>query len=403
MASRIVPVLLLSLAAGIAGCGDSDQSPTSPAVEPAVAAATSPLSFKIVGTGSFFACGITTDNRAFCWGDNADGQLGDGTRIDHPRPAEVKRGLRYLDLSAGDSHACGVGTDSLVYCWGLNSHGQLGDGTLGHRLTPAKVGSRHYKQVTAGALHTCAVTAANKVYCWGFNALGQLGDNTTTQRLLPVAVAGSVRFRRISSGGVHTCGVTAANRAYCWGDNTLHELGDGSDAALRLIPTAVATGLTFRQISAGGGHTCGIAQDQRAYCWGFNETGQLGNGDVNPVATPHLVTGGLTFNTLAAGGDYTCGVTTGHAAFCWGGNFTSKLGDGTGVNARLKPTAVVGGLSFSGVDPGAYSTCGVTTGKRAYCWGHNGQGQLGDGRTDGPDQCTGIPCSKKPEAVVGPS
>jgi alpha-tubulin suppressor-like RCC1 family protein len=173
---------------------------------------------------------------------------------------------------------------------------------------------------------------------------------------------------------------------------------------MRLVPTAVATSLAFRQISTGGGHTCGIAQDQRGYCWGGNETGQVGNGDVNPVALPTLVIGGLTYNTLSAGGDYTCGVTTGHLAYCWGANFTSKLGDGTGVNARLKPTAVVGGLLFSGVDPGAYSTCGVTTLKRAYCWGHNGQGQLGDGRNDGPELCGfDIPCSKKPEAVVGPS
>jgi alpha-tubulin suppressor-like RCC1 family protein len=395
---------LVGLSLAFGACTDTGETPMSPATEPAaVAAPAAALSFKIVGTGDFFGCGITTDNRAFCWGDNEDGQLGDGTRIDHSRPAEVKRGLRFMDLSAGSSHACAGGTDSLVYCWGLNSYGQLGDGTLGHRLTPAKVGIRHYKQVSAGALHTCAVTAANRVYCWGFNAQGQLGDGSTVNRLLPVPVKGGVRFRQIGAGGSHTCGITPADKAYCWGFNGNHELGDGSGAAQRTVPTAVATALTFRHISAGGTQSCAIAPDRQGYCWGLNDAGQVGNGDVNPVATPTLVTGGHSFNTLTAGGDFTCGVTTGHEAYCWGNNFASKLGDGTSVNARLIPTAVVGGLSFSGVDPGTQSTCGVTTGKLAYCWGHNGKGQLGDGRTDGPNLCFGIPCAKQPEAVVGPS
>lgn len=391
------------MAMASAGCGDTAQAPTAPAAEPAVAAtaAAAPF-FRIVTSGGWHSCGLTTDNVAYCWGLNTDGQLGDGTKIDRVRPVAVARNLRFTDLSASDFHTCGLATDSLVYCWGSNSNGQVGDGTLGHRLTPAKVGSRHYKQVNTGGFHSCAVTAANRAYCWGKNSQGQLGDGTTTQRLLPVPVAGSVRFRRIVAGAAHTCGVTAANKGYCWGDNGFRKLGDGSTVSKRLVPTAVAGGLSFRQVSAGNDHTCGLAEDQRAYCWGHNDVGQVGDGTRTDRPTPRLVAGGRAYGHLVAGAIHSCGVTTGHVAFCWGDNFAGKLGDGTMAADRVAPTAVAGGLSFSGVDPGTSASCGVTTAHRAYCWGHNAYGQVGIGTNSGPLSCDGIPCATKPQAVVGP-
>ncbi|MGH3375788.1 MAG: RCC1 domain-containing protein, partial [Actinoallomurus sp.] len=171
----------------------------------------------------------------------------------------------------------------------------------------------------------------------------------------------------------------------------------------RLVPAAVAGGLSFRQVSAGNGHTCGLAEDQRAYCWGLNESGQLGDGTRADHPTPHLVAGGHTYGQLVAAAGHSCGVTTGHTAFCWGDNFAGKLGDGTMTADRLTPTAVVGGLSFSGTDPGTSASCGVTTTHRAYCWGHNAYGQLGNGTNSGPQLCEiGIPCATKPQAVVGP-
>jgi alpha-tubulin suppressor-like RCC1 family protein len=114
------------------------------------------------------------------------------------------------------------------------------------------------------------------------------------------------------------------------------------------------------------------------------------------------VAGELSYNQLVSGG-HTCGVTTLNKAYCWGYNFTGALGDGSETN-RLTPTAVLGGLLFDGVTPGDYHTCGVTTTGRAYCWGHNAYGQLGNGTRTGPQLCEfAIPCSRKPVAVVAPS
>jgi alpha-tubulin suppressor-like RCC1 family protein len=91
--------------------------------------------------------------------------------------------------------------------------------------------------------------------------------------------AGATRFLGVSPGGDHACGVSTENLAYCWGSNSLGQLGTATGAADRLSPTAVSGGLKFKAIHAGMGHTCGVTLDDKAYCWGYNGQGQLGNGN----------------------------------------------------------------------------------------------------------------------------
>ena len=397
---RVLAALMIALVTS-AGCRDAADSPTAPEIEPSLAATSVPF-FRMVTAGGWHSCGVTTENVAYCWGLNTEGQLGDGTKTNRFRPRAVLGGLRFSDLSASDLHTCGLTTDSLVYCWGRNASGQLGDGTLDRRLKPVKVGSRRYKQVNTGASHTCAVTGGNQVYCWGKNSFGQLGDGTTTRRLTPVAVA-QYQFRLVSAGAAHTCGVTVTEHAYCWGDNAFGKLGTGTADLRRLRPALVDGDLSFRQVSAGNAHTCGLTADQQAYCWGGNSDGQLGDGTRTDRVLPHLVAGGRTYGQVKAAAAHSCGVATDHEVFCWGDNFAGRLGIGTMVERRLVPTVVAGGLSVSGADPGTSGSCANTTLHRAYCWGHNAYGQVGNGTNTGPEICAfNIPCGTKPVAVVGP-
>jgi alpha-tubulin suppressor-like RCC1 family protein len=209
-------------------------------------------------------------------------------------------------------------------------------------------------QVNAGEIHNCAVTPDNRAYCWGYNADGQLGNGTTSfERLSPTPVAGGLSFRQISAGYYHSCGVTTDNRAYCWGRGG--NLGDGT-AMSRARPVPVAGGLRFRQVSAGWEHTCGVTTDDRVYCWGDNVFGQLGNGTTGEIGYP-----------------------------------------------GLSPVAVMGTLRFRGVSVGVFHSCGVTNTDRAYCWGGDQWGQIGDGAASGTCQVTfnTIPCRKKPTLVAG--
>ena len=290
----------------------------------------------------------------------------------------------FAQVSSGFAHTCGVTTAHVAYCWGNNDGGRLGDGTTTTRLNPTIVsGSLSFSEVSAGANHTCGV-AAGVVYCWGGNRFGQLGDGTTTDRLTPGAVPapGGVTFASVTTGWYHTCAVTTGSAAYCWGYNLSGQLGDGTRSD-HSSPTLVSGSVVFATVSAGSAHTCGRTAASVAYCWGDNTNGQLGNGTTAPDSSPVLVASpvGVTFAAVWAGSNHTCGRTAAGAAYCWGFNTGGQLGDGTTTD-RSSPVLVAGGLTFTSLGPGGLHTCGATTASPpTYCWGNNSYGQLGDGTT----------------------
>lgn len=366
-----------------------------PSSVPAAAAAALAFSQVSASGGSFqpHTCGVTTDNRAYCWGSNHIGQLGVGTNTGpencplpsvsrdacSTRPVAVLGGLRFRQVSAGGTHTCGVTIDYRAYCWGANHASQLGDGTTTGRLAPVAVaGGLKFRRVDGGFLHTCGVSYPDdRAYCWGWNVSAQLGDGTKTQRLSPVAVAGGRLFSHVSAGQFHTCGVTTSGVVFCWGRNQEGQLGD-SGTVNRRRPSQVAGTRRFRQVDAGERHTCAVANSSRAFCWGDGQSGQIGNGKRYMSSWPRAVSGGLSFDRVTAGGSHTCGETNTNRAYCWG--FGTALGDGTS-GVALTPVAVAGGLTFSQVSAGGDYTCGKTTAAVAYCWGDNDSGNLGDGTT----------------------
>ena len=183
----LVPVGAAALVLSFGGCTEDATAPTgletlqTPAAT--AAAATAPLVFRMVSAGDSHTCGVTTDNRAWCWGSNFDGQLGDGTETDHIRPVLVAGGLHFRTVSVGSTDTCGVTTDDLAYCWG---YGAIGDGSgfATFRRQPVPVtGGHRWQLVRAGFRHTCGITTSGKAYCWGNSEFGQVGNASRQTRL----------------------------------------------------------------------------------------------------------------------------------------------------------------------------------------------------------------------------
>jgi alpha-tubulin suppressor-like RCC1 family protein len=379
------PLLATGLLAVLA-CRQDAESPVAPQSVPALASMATALSFDQVAAGGVHTCGVASDARGYCWGGNNSGAIGDGTTTQRMRPVLIEGGLQFRQISAGSGNGgttCGVAMDFKAYCWGANNKGQIGDGTTATRLKPVAVAGGHlFRRVDSEFFHTCGVSYPdNRGYCWGYNFYGQLGDGTTTDRLMPAAIAGTLRFRQVTTGGVHTCGVTTDDRAFCWGSNQYGQIGDNSTVAKRLRPALVVGGHPFMQVDAGNYHTCAVTTGNVAFCWGNGRNGEVGNGKTYLSFSPKRVAGGLSFDRVTAGLSHSCGETTLNRAYCWGSNTFGQLGDGTN-SQRLTPVPVAGGHAFGQLSAGYVHTCGRTPAGVAYCWGENFNGELGDGTTD---------------------
>jgi len=287
-----------------------------------------------------------------------------------------------VPISTGFDHACALTANGEAYCWGSNSDGELGDGSMDDRAEPVRVAGGHtFRSLSAGHNRTCGLTSAGAAYCWGKNDFGELGDGTSREaRAEPTPVTGGLTFRSISVGQHHTCGVTTDGQAYCWGRNFTGELGDGTTTN-RVEPTRVGGNVSsFQSISAGSSHSCALNSAGAAYCWGANYSGEVGDGSQQSRLQPAAVTGRLSFTSISTGINRTCGLTTSGEAYCWGLNGQGLLGDGSD-GLRTAPSRVSTEERFSMLSAGAHHSCGVAVGGPVHCWGHNGFGQVGGGTT----------------------
>jgi hypothetical protein len=371
--------------------------------------------WKQISLGSQHTCAISLDDKAYCWGFNGSGQLGNGnTGTDSTTPVAVSTsgalaGKAILRISVGNSHSCVLASDNQVYCWGSNSYGELGNGNTGTisnvPVTISMSGvlsGKTIKQISARQSNTCVIASDDKAYCWGGNSYGQLGNGTTgTSSNVPVTVsAGGVlsgkSISNIAVGDYHVCVISFDGQVFCWGNNNSGQLGNGITGTNSNVPVAVSmsgvlAGKTVRSVSAGTYYTCAIASDSQAYCWGSNSNGQLGNNNITvdsntPVAvTTSGVFSGKTILSLMTGGDYGCAIASDSQAYCWGSNMFGQIGNnGNTSTAYAVPVAVdvagpLAGETLSFIATGHGHSCAISTKNQFFCWGRNNFGQLGAG------------------------
>jgi alpha-tubulin suppressor-like RCC1 family protein len=339
-----------------------------------------------LSAGAGHTCFVNPQGAASCWGDNSNGQLGDGTRMSTSQPAAVYGHHLFVSISAGFDHTCGVTADARVFCWGDISGGELTERIAGEdqrNQSPVDLsGGLSFAAVSAGQYHTCGLTTTGAAYCWGDNQAGQLGNGTKKASLKPVPVAGGYIFRSVRAGNGSSCGITDAGSAYCWGAITSLQPGNGSQIASSR-PVPVSGNLRFASISVGETHACGVTSEGKGYCWGDNQFSQLGPTGGSSSAIPVPVASGMTLASITAGRGITYALTRDGTAYSWGSGM-----DVLSLTTEEVPTAVPGQifgtqeLRFKLLSTSSAHACGLTTTGEVYCWGSNKYGQLGNGSNE---------------------
>jgi alpha-tubulin suppressor-like RCC1 family protein len=367
-----------------------------------------------VSVGGEHSCAITTSGDAYCWGSNEFGQLGvaigthNCARLDRHVPCEalpqlVAGGLKFQKIAAGGAHTCGLLTDGRIFCWGDNSQGQIGDPAVPFAVAPrAVVTASLFSDVVAGDSHACGLRTDGVAACWGANDMGQLGvGNGGIGSATPVNANTNQRFASISAGAKRTCARTSTGIPFCWGSHWVARSINGIEVT-RSQSTPVQTFLSpaFRQVSVGGEVTCGLTLNGAAYCWEANPNGAMGDGSRVGSTSPVLVDAPLRFSSISAGSVETCAVADTGEPYCWGLGESGQLGVSrttltgrcNGLPCALSPNRTHGWRGYSSIAAGVgQHACGLTLGGSVYCWGAGSMGQRGDGTEGTQWSATRVP------------
>jgi alpha-tubulin suppressor-like RCC1 family protein len=358
-----------------------------------------------IATGRLHACALLSSGSVRCWGDNTYSQLGNSTVVGGSfKPVAVIGLSDAIQIAAGTDDTCVVLKDATIRCWGKNDSGQLGTGSSGNpSATPlTATGGTGAVSVSVGEQHACAVVAGGKVACWGEGPTVGNGASPPFSATAPIVLNGLSGVGSLSVSPRHTCAITG-DGVWCWGYNDSGQLG--TDPAVSpatsvpaksgvnaFTPRAVATGMVF---------SCAVQFDRTVLCWGYD-----------PARTPDAnswkaaaVAGASNVDAVAAGQStlrWACALSGGRVS-CWGDNSYSQLGLNPNQTRMTSTLSMVPSLTgVSAISAGTSFACALTTGNKVMCWGDNTAGQIGLDPS-GPPSPEGMPpnASYTPVQVSG--
>ena len=229
---------------------------------------------------------IDSNGGLWAFGNNDNGQLGDGTKTQRTSPVQIKQGTKFTQVSAGYNYSLAIDSEGNLWSWGYNSDGQLGDGTTTNRTSPVRIkNGTKFKEISAGIGHSMAIDNEGNLWTWGSNHHGQLGDGTKTDKTSPVQIKAGTKFKQISAGSYHSLAIDSEGNLWAWGYNYKGSLGDGT-ATDRTSPVQIKAGTKFTQVLAGDRHSFAIEENGKIWGMGDNYYGQLGDRTTTVRYTP---------------------------------------------------------------------------------------------------------------------
>ena len=345
----------------------------------------------------------------YSWGANSNGQLGNNSTVGSPVPVAVRSsgvlaGKAVTTVAGGARHSLALTSNGTVYAWGSNAYGQVGAGST-NSIVPVAVttsGALSGKTVVAvagGDSHSLALASDGKVFSWGANFAGQLGNNSSTNSIAPVAVdtGGALAGKTVVSvaaGRGHNMALVSDGTVFAWGDNGAGQLGNNSTSSNSTVPVAVdasgvLAGKSVVAIAAGEQHSVALASNGKVYAWGANFAGQLGTSTTNSIVPVAVTTTGTPLDSIpvaaiGAGANHSMALLANGKVYAWGDNGAGQLGNNSTASNSAVPVAVTGILAnktVSSIAAGTSFSMALTSDGKAFAWGSNSNGQLGNNST----------------------
>ena len=354
-----------------------------------------------VACGAQHTTALKSDGSLWSWGYNNNGQLGDGTVASRNVPVHITGcsggDTNWTSTVCGGNHSAALKSDRSLWTWGQNNDGQLGDGTLANRNVPVHItgcsgGDSNWVAAACGYYHSAAVKSDGTLWVWGLNSSGQLGDGTTTQRHVPVQVTGCPggdnNWTSVACGQSDTVALKSDGSLWAWGHDSYGQLGydattdlDLSSATYSRIPQRVGTDNDWVAVACGSESTYASKTDGSLWAWGDNHDGQLGQGapDSSVHAVPVQVGTADDWTAVVAGGDHALALApsnrsaTASSLWAWGDNSQGELGDATFTErdqaVRVPPIVGAWGSRQPRMAGGYYFTAALKSDGSLWSWG----------------------------------
>jgi len=317
-------------------------------------------------------CALTEDGGLYFWGCNDEGEYGNGTTIDSDVPVKV---LENVKKAYNDYHmSAAIMENGDLYCWGCNNYGEVGNGSSYDKQTkPVKV-LKNIQEFYHALWNSAALAENGDLYCWGANFDCEIGNGTTNNyQSRPVKVLENVKKFDIRS----QMALTENGDLYCWGVNNYGQIGNGTyDDQMRPVKVLEKV----KEFSRSNGTSRALTENGDLYCWGLNNSGEIGNGTEDNQTLPVKVLENV--DEFAGGWNTSLAITKGGDLYCWGYNGYGQVGNGT-EEIQLMPYKTltkVKEIKYTGTVCNMNAV--VTENGDLYCWGYNGDGQVGNGTKD---------------------
>lgn len=307
-------------------------------------------------------------------------------------------------ISLGSSHSSALSSNGRVFTWGLSNYGQLGDGFTDFQNTPIEISNQfelgldeEIVQVSMGGNHSSALSSNGRVFTWGSNEKGELGDGTRIDRYVPIDITSQFDLNddeiiiSISLGSRHSSALSSKGRIFTWGENLFGQVGDGTiddrDTPIDITSQFdLNDGETIVSVSLGHNHSSVLTSDGRVFTWGYNYSGQLGDGATSKKTTPVDITDAFELNLnetivyVSMNVHRSSAITSQGRVFTWGNNEFGQLGDGTRINRHV-PIDITSQFTLNEgeiIVSISYASA-LSSENRVFTWGRNNSGQIGDG------------------------